>query len=82
MRHALLIALPLVALLPGCAALQDTPAQTQVRAEWKQCEASFPTVQIERVDTAGTAWFSYQSPGALAAAQACIASVRAGRGPR
>lgn len=76
----LVAALALTTFLPACAALQDTPEQTQVRAEWRQCEPSFPTVKIERVDPNGTAWFSYLSPAALAAAQACIAQVRAQKG--
>jgi hypothetical protein len=71
------IVLLLTALLPACAALQDTPRQAKAREEWKQCEGSVVGVRISRVEADGRTWFSYDSPSALAAAQACIAQVRA-----
>ena len=64
-------------LLPACAALQDTPRQAKAREEWKQCEGSVVGVRISRVEADGRTWFVYESPSALAAAHACIASVRA-----
>lgn len=77
MRRALLIAMPLVVLLPACATLQDTPAQARAREEWRQCEGSFPGVMVKRVEPDGRTWFSAPSAAGLAGAQACIASVRA-----
>jgi hypothetical protein len=72
MGHALLTAMLLVALLPACATLQDTPAQQRSWAAFKQCESSFPGVKITRVEPDGRTWFSYQSPAALAAMRACM----------
>jgi hypothetical protein len=69
--------MPLVALLPACATLQDTPAQQRSWAAFKQCESSFPGVRITRVEPDGRTWFSYESPAALAAMRACADQRRA-----
>jgi hypothetical protein len=54
--------LPIVSVVAGCAAAQNTLAQDLAWARVQSCKR-FSTVNVDRVDPNGTVWVSYQSPG-------------------
>jgi hypothetical protein len=69
----LALAVALAVTFAGCARMANTPQQEMAWRAWKQqCEASFPTVKLERVYADGSTSFSAPSPDALQAAHECM----------
>jgi hypothetical protein len=69
----LALAVALAVTFAGCARMANTPRQEMAWRAWKQqCEASFPTVKLERVYADGSTSFSAPSPDSLQAAQECM----------
>lgn len=82
MKGVALVGVLAVALLAGCASMQNTLTQDLAYERWDMCKARFPDAQLNRVEPDGRLWFTYTSPSAASGVQACLREAAIEQGKR